>query len=148
VRLSINASYNRRLALDHIQSNGLFNLAMCFNPNLLKLNPTFLQVDMINFMMMLTASMPLLLPDSPIGSTDHHVVKFCAILYLILTLAHLESKDPEETNDEDEADVQRMASWISQIVGRSDTISKKSKRCTKSHVKISPMFSIVFPLHH
>lgn len=70
VRLSINASYNRRLALDHIQSNGLFNLAMCFNPNLLKLNPSFLQVDMINFMMMLTASMPLLIPESTIGTTS------------------------------------------------------------------------------
>ena len=72
------------------------------------------------------------------------MVKFCAILYLIQTLAHLESKDTEETNDEDEPDVQRMASWISQIAGRSDTISKKAKGVRKAMLRFLRCSALFF----
>ena len=145
IRLGINASYNRRLALDHIKSNGLYSLAMLFNPNLLKLNPTFLQVDMINLMMILTVSMPLLMPEAhALGSNDHHVVKLTAILYLIQTLACIESEDQNDVEDEDENDVQRMANGISQIVGRSDTIKRKAKGVRKAMLRFLRCSALFF----
>ena len=124
VRLSLNASYTR-LFSDHTQSNGLFMLAMCFNPGMLKRNPGLLQIDIINFMMMLNAAMPLMIPDTALGSTDQHVVKFCAILYLIQTLACLESES--DASDPEDPEVHRFSVWISEVTGRSDTITKKAK---------------------
>ena len=45
------------------------------------------------------------------GKFDHHIMKYCAILYLIQIMAGLTSSDGFSDRDSDESDVQRLGKY-------------------------------------
>ena len=63
--------------------------------------------DIMNVLVILTATMPLFTGE-PFGKFDHHIVKYCAILYLIQIMAGLTSSNGSSDGDSDESDVQRF----------------------------------------
>ena len=143
VRLCINVPYTKDYFKETLQSNGLYALAVCFNPTLLKLNGyTILDLDVINLMMILTASMPMLIKDASLGSLDHHVIKFCAIICLIQILAGLKEADSEE--DPEEPEVQKMAKWISEVIGSSDKVLNKAAKVRKSMIRFLRCSALFF----
>ena len=103
--------------------------------------------DIINVLVILTATMPFLTGER-FGKFDHHIMKYCAILYLIQIMAGLTSSDGFSDRDSDESDVQRLgkysqlfvylifftfflenkffflfpAQWVSECVGSSDKV--------------------------
>ena len=64
----------------------------------------------MNVLIILTATMPLFTGE-PFGKFDHHIVKYCAILYLIQIMAGLTSSDGFSDRDSDESDVQRLGKY-------------------------------------
>ena len=64
----------------------------------------------MNVLVILTATMPLFTGE-PFGKFDHHIVKYCAILYLIQIMAGLTSSDGFSDRDSDESDVQRLGKY-------------------------------------
>ena len=87
--------------------------------------------DVLNVLTILTASMPLLTGEG-LGAYDHHIVKFCAILYLIQIMAGLTSASTNATVDSEEADVQRLANWVSECVGSSDKVGPSANTVRKA----------------
>ena len=61
-------------------------------------------------MVILTATMPFLTGER-FGKFDHHIMKYCAILYLIQIMAGLTSSDGFSDRDSDESDVQRLGKY-------------------------------------
>ena len=66
--------------------------------------------DIINVLVILTATMPFLTGER-FGKFDHHIMKYCAILYLIQIMAGLTSSDGFSDRDSDESDVQRLGKY-------------------------------------
>ena len=64
----------------------------------------------MNVLVILTATMPLLTGES-FGKFDHHIMKYCAILYLIQIMAGLTSSGGSSVRDSDESDVQRLGKY-------------------------------------
>ena len=71
---------------------------------------TFSFPDIINVLVILTATMPFLTGER-FGKFDHHIMKYCAILYLIQIMAGLTSSDGFSDRDSDESDVQRLGKY-------------------------------------
>ena len=76
--------------------------------------------DILNAMIILSASMPLLNGESH-GTLDHHLVKFCAIMYLVQIMAGL-TQITDSRPDSEDLEVQRLARWVSEIIGSSDKL--------------------------
>ena len=53
-------------------------------------------LDLVNVLIVLTTSMPMLIKDSALGQFDHHVVRLWACLCLIQILAGLKSSCEEK----------------------------------------------------
>lgn len=146
VRFGLNLAHMEASYLNAVRSSGLYVLAMCLQPSmLLHASTSILQCDMLNVLMLLTCSMPLIVPDTALGSLDHHVVRLCSIMHLIQIFAGLKPNDQErDTNDPEEADVQKMAKWVSELAGVSDKLPVKARRVRRAMIRFLRCTALFF----
>lgn len=131
IRLCMNYPHTKDSLRKVLQSNGLWVLTTCFNAESPR---TFLELDIVNLLIILSGSIPMLEKSGLLG-LDHHIVKLCAILYLVQIMAGLESSFKEIQDDPEEPEVQKLAKWVSESFGSSDKIKLKAGEVRKSMIR-------------
>lgn len=149
-RFSINLPYTQisppwNSAETPLPSAGLYALAMCLKPSLLvESQLTWLEMDMIHFLVLLANAMPFLFKDTTFGSLDHHVIRLCTILYLVQTLAGLREVAGTDEQDPEESEVQKIAKWVSEVTGCSDRVHAKARYVRKAMIKFLRCVSLFY----
>lgn len=146
VRFCLNMPFAQGSLKETVQSSGLYVLAVLMKPSLLTYsNTNLLDLDLLHVLIIMTASMPLLFKDASVGSFDHHVMRFCAILHLIQIVAGLRSQSEEiQGQDPNEADVHKLAKWVSQVVGTADRVTPKANLVQRAMIKFLRCSALFF----